>query len=113
MHVCTNYNMERFESKSRSICPRCGSSTDDGRNGCAVRAAQPFDKISPGLSSLPSAEQVIQRAQDPTSGSIPQGKATNEVVDLTVEDALDRGLRYNLGLYLSERATEQTRSGGF
>ena len=65
---------------------------------------------SPGLTSLPSAEQVIQRAQDPFSGSLPQGKATNEVLDLSIQDALDRALRYNLGLYLSERATEQTRS---
>ncbi|HEY1731889.1 MAG TPA: TolC family protein [Terriglobales bacterium] len=65
---------------------------------------------SPGLTSLPSAEQVIQRAQDPFTGSLPQGKATNEVIDLTVQDALDRGLKYNLGLYFSERATEQTRA---
>jgi outer membrane protein TolC len=65
---------------------------------------------SPGLTSLPSAEQVIQRAQDPFTGSLPQGKATGQVVDLSIQDALDRGLKYNLGLYLSERATEQTRS---
>jgi len=65
---------------------------------------------APGLTSLPSAEQVIQRSQDPYSGSIPQGKATSEVLDLTVEDALDRGLKFNLGLYLSARATEQTRA---
>ena len=64
----------------------------------------------PGLTTLPSAEQVIQRAQDPYSGSIPQGKATPEIIDLTIEDALDRGLKYNLGLYLSERATEQSRA---
>ena len=65
---------------------------------------------APGLTSLPSAEQVIQRQQDPYSGSIPQGKATPEVIELTIEDALDRGLKYNLGLYLSERATEQSRA---
>ena len=65
---------------------------------------------SPGLTSLPSAEQVIQRAQDPFTGSLPQGKATSEVIDLVVQDALDRGLKYNLGLYFSERATEQTRA---
>ncbi len=63
-----------------------------------------------GLTSLPSAEQVIQRSQDPYSGSIPQGQATDQVIDLPIEDALDRGLKYNLGLYLSERATEQTRA---
>ena len=65
---------------------------------------------TPGLTSLPSAEQVIQRAQDPFTGSLPQGKATDAVIDLTVQDALDRGLKYNLGLYFSERATEQTRA---
>jgi outer membrane protein TolC len=64
----------------------------------------------PGLTSLPSAEQVIQRSQDPYSGSIPQGQATNEAIQLSVADALDRGLKYNLGLYLSERATDQTRA---
>jgi outer membrane protein TolC len=65
---------------------------------------------APGLSPLPSAEQVIQRPQDTFSQSIPQGKATPEVIDLSVEDALDRGLKYNLGLYLSDRATDQSRA---
>jgi len=65
---------------------------------------------APGLSPLPSAEQVIQRNQDPFAGSIAQGKATAGVIDLSVEDALERALKYNLGLYLSERATEQTRA---
>src|SRR5580658_8905498 len=65
---------------------------------------------APGLSPLPSAEQVIQRSQDSYSGSIPQGKATPEVIELTVDDALDRGLKYNLGLYLSDRVTDQTRA---
>src|ERR1700678_4480258 len=64
----------------------------------------------PGLTSLPSAEQVIQRNQDSFAGSIPQGQATNQVLELSVADALDRGLKYNLGLYLSERNTDLTRS---
>lgn len=74
---------------------------------CCLAAAQ---TQAPGLTSLPSAEQVIQRTQDSYLGSIPQGKATPGVIDLSVEDALDRGLKYNLGLYFSERATEQTRA---
>jgi len=65
---------------------------------------------TPGLTSLPSAEQIIQRNQDPFSGSLPQGKASPGVVDLTVREALDRALKYNLGLYLSDRATEQARA---
>ena len=60
-----------------------------------------------GLSNLPTAEQVINRNQDPYAGSIPQGKATPEVLDLTIDEALDRGLKYNLGLYLAARASEQ------
>ncbi len=65
---------------------------------------------TPALTSIPSAEQVIQRSQDTFSGSIPQGKATSQVLELTLQDALDRGLKYNLGLYLSARATEQSRA---
>jgi len=64
----------------------------------------------PGLTSLPSAEQIIQRSQDPFAGSVPQGKATPDVLELSVQDALDRGLKYNLGLYLSDRAIEQARA---
>ncbi len=60
-----------------------------------------------GLSNLPTAEDVINRNQDPYLGSLPQGKATPGILDLTIEDALDRGLKYNLGLYLSARATDQ------
>jgi outer membrane protein TolC len=63
-----------------------------------------------GITPLASPEQVIQRNTDPFSGSLPQGKATGEVMDLTIEQALDMGLKYNLGLYLSDRVTEQARA---
>lgn len=62
------------------------------------------------LYSLPSAEQVLNRNQDPFAGSIPQGKATAETIELTIEDALQRGLRYNLGLYLADRVTQQSQA---
>jgi outer membrane protein TolC len=60
-----------------------------------------------GLSTLPTAEDVINRNQDPYLGSIPQGKVTTEVLGLTIDDALDRALKYNLGLYLAARVTDQ------
>ncbi len=63
-----------------------------------------------GLAPLPSPEQVIQRNTDPYAGSLPQGKATAETLDLTIEQALDMGLKYNLGLYLSGRVTDQARA---
>ena len=63
-----------------------------------------------GLTPLPSPEQVIQRNTDPFAGSLPQGKATTETMDLSIDQALDMGLKYNLGLYLSDRVTDQTRA---
>jgi outer membrane protein TolC len=63
------------------------------------------------LAPLPSAEAVITRNTNNFSGSIPQGKATGETIELTVEDALDRGLKYNLGLYLSDQTTAEARAG--
>lgn len=64
----------------------------------------------PALTPLPSAESVLQRNTNPYSGSIPQGKATNEVIDLTVIDALDRALKYNLGTFLSTQTTAEARA---
>ena len=63
-----------------------------------------------GLTPLPSPEQVIQRNTDPFAGSLPQGKATGGTIDLTIDQALDMGLKYNLGLYLSDRLTDQARA---
>jgi outer membrane protein TolC len=63
-----------------------------------------------GLAPLPTVESVINRNTNPYSGSIPQGKATGDVIDLTVTDALDRGLKYNLGIFLSTQTTAEARA---
>jgi outer membrane protein TolC len=39
-------------------------------------------------------------SQSPFSGSVPEGKATGDVLPLSFKDAIDRGLRNNLGLLL-------------
>jgi len=65
---------------------------------------------NPSLPPLPSPETYINRNTDPYAGSIPQGKATSGVVDLTVTDALDRGLKYNLGIFLSSQSTAEARA---
>jgi outer membrane protein TolC len=62
------------------------------------------------LTPLPSAESVIQRNPDPYAGSIPQGTVSPEPIDLSLSDALDRGLKYNLGLYLSNQSTAEARA---
>jgi outer membrane protein TolC len=48
-------------------------------------------------------------AQVPFSGSVPEGKATSEVLPLSFKDALDRGLRNNLGLLLQSDTTLSVR----
>ncbi len=62
------------------------------------------------LAPLPTPESVINRNTDNYAGSIPQGKATAEPIELTLEDAVDRGLKYNLGLYLSNQTTAEARA---
>src|SRR6516164_1237030 len=111
MHVCIRYNMER---------PGCKGNCAGWRANALLITAALIVLSAPaavaqgtnatGLTPLPSPEQVIQRDTDPYSGSLPQGKATGEVMDLSVEQALDMGLKYNLGLYLSDRATDQARA---
>lgn len=47
--------------------------------------------------------------QSPFAGSAPEGKPTAEVLQIDFKDAIDRGLRNNLGLLLAEDQTEQAR----
>jgi outer membrane protein TolC len=55
---------------------------------------------------LPSFNQQ----SSPFLGSVPAGQATPGVIDLPLADAIDRGLKYNLGLVLSQQGTEQARA---
>ena len=43
----------------------------------------------------------IGRTQNPFTGSVSTGKATGEIIPLTFDDAIDRGLKRNLGLLLA------------
>ena len=47
--------------------------------------------------------------QSPFQGSVPGGVATATPLRLTLQDAIDRGLRANLGLLLSGQASENAR----
>ena len=48
-------------------------------------------------------------SQSPFFGSAPEGAATNEVLQIDFKDAIDRGLRTNLGLLLSADQAEFAR----
>jgi len=54
---------------------------------------------SPGNQASPAGITTFP-AQTPFGGSVPEGKATGEVLQLSFQDALARGLRNNLGLLL-------------
>jgi outer membrane protein TolC len=43
-------------------------------------------------------------------GGTPAGRTTADVIDLSLGDALDRGVKYNLGLLLSTQGTELARA---
>jgi len=62
----------------------------------------------------PSASSVANGAsgslgQNPFTGSVPQGKATFEALPLSFRDAIDRGLKNNLGLLLQSDNTIAAR----
>jgi outer membrane protein TolC len=58
-----------------------------------------------------SLDQLLSSGnQSPFSGSVPSDKLKPGVLDLSVDDAINRGLKYNLGLVLSGQATAQAKA---
>jgi len=52
---------------------------------------------------------AISTPQNPFFGSVATGKATSGVLPLSLREAIERGLRYNLGLLLDEQSTQAER----
>ncbi len=48
-------------------------------------------------------------AQSQFSGSVPQGAATSQPIALSLRDAIERGLKTNLGLLTSSQADDSAR----
>jgi len=59
--------------------------------------------------SAPAPSISLPGSQSPFTGSEPEGKATPEVLQLSLQEAIDRGLRNNLGLLLSGDQTIMAR----
>jgi outer membrane protein TolC len=58
-----------------------------------------------------SLDQLLQSGnQSPFSGSVPSGELKPGTLDLSVEDAIDRGLKHNLGIILSAQNTAEARA---
>src|SRR5271165_2443909 len=108
IHACTRNSVEPAETAARTKVLQVLRVAVIGGAAVLLASCPSWGQTGIGaLSTLPTAEQVINRNQDTYAGSIPQGKATSEILDLTIDDALDRGLKYNLGSYLAARVTEQ------
>ncbi|MBN1568793.1 MAG: TolC family protein [Acidobacteria bacterium] len=60
--------------------------------------------------SAASAPSVgLSSGQNPLLGGIPTGEATADVLPLSFSEAINRGLRYNLGAFLSEQSVHAVR----
>ena len=62
--------------------------------------AAPSASAQSGAAGSSGSNPGAALAQTPYSGSVPEGKATGTVLPLSFKDAIDRGLRNNLGLLL-------------
>jgi hypothetical protein len=67
--------------------------------------------INPAASTTnPSA--LATQGQNPYLGSKPAGKVTDQVLPLTLREAVERGLRYNLGLIESRQGRRKFERSG-
>ena len=66
-----------------------------------------FGQSTEGTSSAPTI--TLPGTQNPFLGSAPEGKATAEILQIDYKEAIDRGLRNNLGLLLASDQTETAR----
>lgn len=78
-----------------------------------IAAQSLYAQTSPADSQLVSPASSVSSALGPESpylGSVPSGAPTGTVLQLSLSDALDRGLKYNLGVIESDVATRTTRA---
>lgn len=66
-----------------------------------------YSVVATGQNSSPSSN--INSQQDPFLGSVPSGRATPQVLRLSLREAIARGLRYNLALLLDAQSTQESR----
>jgi outer membrane protein TolC len=70
---------------------------------CLQLLASPLlsSQVSPGSVPSPGISISLPGSQSPFTGSEPEGKASSEILQLDFKDAIDRGLRNNLGLLIA------------
>ncbi len=82
------------------------SQTQPDPAGYSISTPRP---INPAAGTTnPSA--LATQGQNPYLGSTPVGKVTDQEISLSLQQAVERGLRYNLGLIESNQATAEVRA---
>jgi outer membrane protein TolC len=77
----------------------------------APASAQQLAGSSSSIQVPQSLDQLLATGQQsPYSGSVPSGDLKSGVLELSVDDALSRGLKYNLGIVLSGQTTAMARA---
>lgn len=80
---------------------RMHAQASGAQTGPALPSAQTIQTSVP--SAAPSSPTTFQ-------GSVPAGQATDQTIDLTLDDAIQRGLKNNLGVILSGQQTAAARA---
>ena len=93
------------------------SQTPETCNSSSAPLAAQSYRLSPahcllgsGCCSNCATGATLDTAQNPFMGGTPSGQPTAGELDLSLGDALDRGVKYNLGLLLSTQGTELARA---
>lgn len=80
-----------------------------GTSGAQIAAQSDGLSAQPASSSSSSSQSQSLGSSSPFSGSVVQLKTTNEVIPLSIRDAIQMGLKYNLGMILSGVGNEAAR----
>ena len=78
--------------------------------GAAQTGMQGSGTAIPASSAAGQATTAPVAADQAYSGSVPQGTATASPIPLTLADAINRGLKANLGLLTTEQASREARA---
>jgi outer membrane protein TolC len=85
--------------------------TSGGQAGMQSGGAQYSTQMPSAQSSAPgAAAPTVLSGNESFQGSVPHGVASATPIPLTLSDAIQRGLRYNLGLLASEQASRESRA---
>src|ERR1700761_6533826 len=80
-----------------------------GPCACAVFAALMLGGLSAGVVGAQTAPTAAGPTAQSYQGSVTEGTANGQVMDLTLDDAIQRGLRTNLGIILSGTQTASAK----